>query len=217
MHQQCTNASLRRRVALLREHVASLSTTSRVRAHWRRCVWAWRCVWARRIAAVREHIGAPLSRRSVSTSVRPPLSRRSVGASRRVVLLRGCQCIASLRGRVAGRVGACLLRVPCVAGASSSPPWTCSRCGGRDGDPPRHADRGTPAVGSIPDFRAATRRRWRVGVRAPLLTPCSHLCSQGVRALTLTLARHRTCVLPRAKDRPRAVTSFLSPHFELLE
>jgi hypothetical protein len=36
---------------------------------------------------------------------------------------------------------------------------------------------------------------------------------------TLPLARHRTRVLPRVKDRPRAdsTSSFLSPHLELLE
>jgi hypothetical protein len=38
-----------------------------------------------------------------------------------------------------------------------------------------------------------------------------------VYALTLPLARHRTYVLLRTMDRPRAYSSFLSPHFELLE
>ena len=53
-----------------------------------------------------------------------------------------------------------VLRVLRVVGASSSPLWTCSRCGWRvcdpgGGRPPRHADRATPSIAQTPDFRAS--------------------------------------------------------------
>ena len=103
---------------------------------------------------------------------------------------RPCTCSDSDVGcRAAGATSAmrsilifawcCVLRelpVLRVVGASSSPLWTCSRCGWRvcdpgGGRPPRHADRATPSIAQTPDFRALRRRRVCAGVRHRFLTP----------------------------------------------
>jgi hypothetical protein len=99
------------------------------------------------------------------------------------------------------------VRVCCTCCASSYLPWTCSRCGRRDCDPAAGALPVTRTVGPLPSPKTRfSCVAVAAGVRAPLLNPWSHLHSQGVRALTLPLARHRMCV-----DPPDGVRADLAP------